>query len=120
MTQAVGICYQCDQPDSITSVRQLLLRVDDALHALLTEQARAERRSVNALANDILTAATTGAASARTRVRLRAAALGMLASPLGEPRPTPPTSTERDKILAKTRGMGPILDRILDEDRDRS
>lgn len=101
-------------------MRQLLLRVDDSLHALLTEKANAEHRSVNALANDMLMAATAGISSSRARVRLRAAALGMLAPPLGDIRPPaslPPG--QRDEVLARTRGIGPVLDQILAEDRDR-
>lgn len=66
-------------------MKQLLLRVDDELHAQLTERAQRERRSVNALANEILSRAM----------------------------------SPRQRVLDRTRGLGPVLDDLIDEDRDR-
>lgn len=105
-------------------MKQLLLRVDDDLHARLTERAKREHRSVNAIANEILS--VVGEGDGRTeseRVRARAAALGMLAPPLKaverHGRPVKDVETLRAEVLDAMRGVGEILDGILDEDRDR-
>lgn len=104
-------------------MKQLLLRVDDDLHARLTERAKREHRSVNAIANEIL--AVVGESNGRTeteKVRARAAALGMLASPLKaveHGRQVRDVEALRAEVLESMRGVGEILDRILDEDRDR-
>lgn len=98
-------------------MKQMLLRVDDELHAQLTERAHRERRSVNALANEILGRAThAGSTSPRQQVRARAAALGLLAPPLAAPALR---HRDRQRVLDRTRGLGPVLDQLLDEDRDR-
>ncbi|MPY98260.1 MAG: toxin-antitoxin system HicB family antitoxin [Actinophytocola sp.] len=102
-------------------MKQLLLRVDDELHAQLTARAQRERRSVNALANEILSRATqAGATSPRQQVRARAAALGLLAAPLAPPEQQPDDSRDRERVLDRTRGLGSVLDDILAEDRDRT
>ena len=75
---------------------------------------------MNALANEILSTATAGGTSPREQVRMRAAARGVLAGPLGEGARVAPTRAEREKILASTRGIGPTVDRSLAEDRDRT
>jgi len=50
------------------------------------------------------------------RLRARAAAMGMLSREI----PARPVSkAERDRIIASTRGIGPIVDRLIDEDRGR-
>ncbi|MCC3764839.1 toxin-antitoxin system HicB family antitoxin [Glycomyces sp. TRM65418] len=105
-------------------MKQLLLRVDDDLHARLTERAKRERRSVNAIANEILSVVGEGdGRTASERVRARAAALGMLAPPLKaverHDRPVKDVETLRAEVLDSMRGVGEILDGILDEDRDR-
>ncbi len=103
------------------SMKQVLLRVDDELHAQLTERAQRERRSVNALANEILSRATqAGATSPRQQVRARAAALGLLAAPLTPPESHPEGADSRQRVLDRTRGLGPVLDDLIDEDRDRT
>lgn len=102
-------------------MKQLLLRVDDALHAQLTERAQREHRSVNALANEILATATRpGSSSPHQAIRARAAALGMLAPPLASSPPEPVGQDQRQKVIDKTRGLGTVIDDILDEDRDRT
>ncbi|MFB9728106.1 toxin-antitoxin system HicB family antitoxin [Haloechinothrix salitolerans] len=102
-------------------MKQLLLRVDDELHAQLTERAQRERRSVNALANEILSRATqAGATSPRHHVRARAAALGLLAAPLATPGRRSEEGDDRQRVLERTRGLGPMLDDLIDEDRDRA
>jgi plasmid stability protein len=102
--------------DIIGKVRQLLLRVPEDLHRRIAARAAREGRSMNAVAGAILDAATdTDIGTPRERLRGRAAALGML-SELDAP---PVSKAERERILASTRGIGPILDRLIDEDRDR-
>src|SRR5690242_4509077 len=65
------------------SMRQLIARVDDDLHARLRERAAHEGRSVNTLVNEILAAAVAGG-DRRTALRMRARATGRLVLP---PRP---------------------------------
>lgn len=70
---------------------------------------------MNAVAGAILDSSMdTDVGDPRERLRARAAALGMLsevdATPVGE--------TERERIIASTRGLGQILDRLIDADRD--
>ncbi|MFC4590911.1 FitA-like ribbon-helix-helix domain-containing protein [Sphaerisporangium corydalis] len=108
-------------------MKQLLLRVDDELHARLRERARREHRSINAIANDILAvAATVDPDSPRDRLRSRAAALGVLAarSPRepgdGAPASPPRHPVDLNTIADLTAGWGPQLEKIFAEDRERS
>lgn len=108
-------------------MKQLLLRVDDQIHARLRERARRERRSVNAIANDILAvAATSDPDSPRDRLKSRAAALGVLATratrDTDEPASVSPAvkHVDMDRITRLTTGWGPQLDVIIAEDRERS
>jgi len=48
------------------------------------------------------------------RLRARARALGMLS----EVPAAPVSKAERDRIIASTRGIGKVLDRIIAEDRE--
>jgi plasmid stability protein len=98
-------------------VKQLLLRVPDDVHRRLTASATKAGRSVNALATEILDAAADAEeGDRRGRLRARAAALGVLraapASSVSGPR--------RQRIIASTAGMGPVLDRLLAQERDRA
>ena len=69
---------------------------------------------MNAVAGAILDAATDAdVGDPRERLRARAAALGML-SEVGAPEVS---EAERERVIASTRGVGPILDRLIDEDR---
>jgi len=107
-------------------MKQLLLRVDDELHARLTMQARAAGVSVNALANKVLGLAIDPAnLSRRDRLQLRLMALGEI----GRDRPRAPrpevtaiTAAElealRERALASMRGAGPVLDEITADWRD--
>lgn len=106
-------------------MKQLLLRVDDELHARLTLQARAAGKSVNALANEVLGLAVDPAnLSRRDRLQLRLMALGEIGG--GRPR-TPRleapaiTSEElealRERALASMRGAGAIGDDLIDYQR---
>jgi plasmid stability protein len=106
-------------------MKQLLLRVDDELHARLTLQARAAGKSVNALANEVLGLAIDPAnLSRRDRLQLRLIAVGEI----GRNRPRqpepylPPLSQEelealRERALESMRGVGPIGDELIDYQR---
>ena len=104
-------------------MKQLLLRVDDDLHARLTERAKREHRSVNAIANEILAVVSEGSGRTATeKVRARAAALGVLAPPLKaveRSRPVRDAEVLRTEVLDSMRGVGPIVDEMLEEDRNR-
>lgn len=97
-------------------MKQLLLRVPDDVHRRLAARAARDGRSVNALATQILDAAVDAdEGDRRARLRATAAAAGLLrlvpASAV--------TPARRRRIVASTRGTGPILDRLLAEERDR-
>ena len=101
-------------------VKQLLLRVPEDLHRRIRARAAREGRSMNAVAGAILDASTDAEESTpltpQQRLRARAAALGMLSREI----PARPVSkAERGRIIASTRGIGKVLDRIIDEDRGR-
>lgn len=98
-------------------VRQLLLRIPPRLHERLASRAAAEGRSINSLATEILDGALGGRPASRTaRLRAKAAAMVMLDSPSTGPDMDP---TARAKIIAATAGIGPVLDQILAEERER-
>jgi HicB family len=110
--------------DIIVRVKQLLLRVPEDLHRRLAARAAREGRSMNAIAGAILDAWTdvdlgippNPPPTPQQRLRARAAALGMLSREI----PARPVSeAERERIIASTRGIGPIVDRLIDEDRGR-
>jgi plasmid stability protein len=101
----------------MSSVKQLLLRVPDDLHRRLSQRAAREGRSVNALATEVLAvAASVDPESRRDRLRLRTATLG-LASDDDPYRPSTSTETDRQKAIDAMRGVGPIIDAIVDEGR---
>ncbi|MFN0092242.1 MAG: toxin-antitoxin system HicB family antitoxin [Acidimicrobiales bacterium] len=95
-------------------MRQLLLRVPDSVHAKIAARAQREGRSINAVATEILDAvAGADPGDRRARLRARAASLGLL-PPSGSTQPAP----SRAEALAAAAGIGPVLDRILAEDRE--
>jgi hypothetical protein len=103
---------------SFVFVKQLLLRVPEDLHRRLAARAAREGRSMNAVAGAILDVATDadigGPPTTQERLRARARALGMLSEV-----PAPEMSkVERERIIASTQGIGPILDRLIVEDRE--
>jgi plasmid stability protein len=105
--------------DIIVSVKQLLLRVPEDLHRRLAARAKREGRSMNAVAGAMLDAATDADLSApptpQERLRARAAALGMLSEvSIDAPQIS---EEERERIIASTRGIGPIADRLIAEGR---
>lgn len=97
-------------------MKQLLLRVPEDLHGRLMARAAREGRSLNAVATEILDAAADAdGADRRSQVRAAAAAAGMLHR--SESQEVSPE--RRLRIIATTRGLGPQVDRILDDERDR-
>ncbi|MGH9054515.1 MAG: FitA-like ribbon-helix-helix domain-containing protein [Acidimicrobiales bacterium] len=98
-------------------MKQLLLRVPDEVHRRLTARAARDGRSVNAVATEILDAAADAdEGDRRARLRARAATLGMRrATPA-----TPVGAARRRRIVASTKGTGPILDRLLADERGRT
>ncbi len=89
----------------------------DEIHRRLAARAARDGRSVNAVATDILDAAVDAdEGERRARLRARAATLGVLRS-------TPSSAVSRARrlrILRSTRGMGPVLDQLLAEERERA
>lgn len=102
--------------DSVSGMKQLLLRVPDDVHRRLAARAARAGQSVNAVANEILDAAVDAdQGDRRARLRARAGTLGVLRSgttPLVD-------GSRRRRVIASTKGTGPILDRILGEERER-
>lgn len=97
-------------------MKQLLLRVPDDIHRRLAARAARAGQSVNAVANEILDAAVDAdEGDRRTRLRARAAALGMLRSTTG----AAVDASKRRRTVGSTRGSGPVLDRLLAEERER-
>lgn len=101
-------------------MKQLLIRVDDEVHARLRQRAKDEGRSVNALLNDVvLIASQVDRDSERDRIRSRAAAMGMLTVIPPAPLSPPLDREQYQQALDGARGWGQVIDGILDEDRDR-
>lgn len=109
--------YQIDLVMASATVKQLLLRVPDEVHRRLTARAARDRRSVNSVATEILDAAADAdEGDRRERLRARAATLGILrAMPA-----TPGSEAKRRRVIASTRGIGPVLDQLLAEERERA
>jgi plasmid stability protein len=98
-------------------MKQLLLRVPDDVHRRLAARAARDGRSVNSVATEILDAAVDAdEGDRRARLRATAAATGLLRSVPAKL----VTSAQRRRIIASTKGTGPILDRLLAEERDRT
>lgn len=98
-------------------VKQILLRVPDEIHRRLTARAARAGRSINAVATEILDATVDAdQGDRRARLRAQAGALGILAAmPAGSA-----TTGQRRRILASAKGLGPLADRLLDEERHRA
>lgn len=96
-------------------MKQLLLRIPEDLHSRLTAQARANGESVNALATSTLEATfSQERLTERDRVRLRARAAGLVPHITSA---TPLTDSEYRHAVQSLRGLGPVLDEILDDER---
>jgi plasmid stability protein len=97
-------------------MKQLLLRIPEELHRRLAARAAREMRSVNALATEILDAAADAdSGDRRTQLRAAAAAAGTLRTV--DARPV--SATRRQRITESTRGLGPQIDRLLAQERER-
>lgn len=97
-------------------MKQLLLRVPEDVHRRLVARAAREGRSLNAVATEILdTAADADGGDRRAQVRAAAAAAGMLRT--ADARPA--SAARRRRVLESTRGLGPQIDRLLADERDR-
>ena len=102
--------------DIMANVRQLLLRVPDDVHRRLTARAAREGRSVNAVATELLDlGANADIGDRRSRVRAAAAAAGLLAGG----RAPAVSPARRKQIIESARGLGPIVDALIDAERDR-
>jgi plasmid stability protein len=94
----------------------MLLRVPDDLHRRLVVRAHRNGQSVNSLANQILDAvADADEDDRRARLRARATALGLRRAAAG----STVVGARRRRVVATTKGTGPVLDRLLAEDRER-
>jgi plasmid stability protein len=93
---------------------QVIIRLDDELHAGLKRRARAEGRSMNALATEVLRRAVEGPVSARATLRARLRGEGRLVEPsaLAE---DPPDHAE---LAARLRQDGVRLSDLVESDRD--
>ena len=99
-------------------VKQLLLRVPEDIHRRLVARAAREGRSLNAVATEILDAAAAADAdSGDRRAQLRAAAAA--AGTLRGVDARPPSADRRRRIIESTRGLGPQIDRLLTQERER-
>ena len=97
-------------------MKQLLFRVPESLHQRLATRAEREGRSMNAVATEILDLAVDAdQGDRRTRLRAKAAALGMLVT-IDAP---PISAARRKRALESTRGLGPIADELIREGRER-
>ena len=97
-------------------MKQLLLRVPESVHGRLAARAQREGRSVNAVATEILDAAADSDQGDR-RARLRAAAAA--AGTLRTVHARRVSTARRRRIIASTRGLGPQVDRLLAQERER-
>jgi plasmid stability protein len=92
-------------------MKQMITRLDDDLHARLKAQAAVEERSMN----DLVVEALIGkldAATTRRAVRERARSTGRLVVP--EPADE---ASDRDEVIASTRGLGDAVSTALAEER---
>ncbi len=103
--------------DIMLAMKQLLLRVPDDVHRRLAARAAREGRSVNAVATEILDAAADAdVGDRRARLRARAAGLGVVR----ELAASNVSAARRHRIIASTDGLGPLADRLLADERDRT
>jgi plasmid stability protein len=94
-------------------VKQLIARIDDDLHRRLKRRAASEGRSLNALVTDALERAVEPE-DPRTELRRRAAARGIN---LHEHDAPPPDPARRAALIERLRGVGPMVDELLEEER---
>lgn len=102
----------------IADMRQMIVRLDDDLHARLKQRAAEEHSSVNAVAVEAFEAFVARTETPRQRLARKAKRLGIR---VVEPRPgTPPFDLERHNALRAELppGLGEIVDMSLAEDRE--
>jgi hypothetical protein len=98
----------------MSGVRQLITRIDDALHARLKQRARDEGRSMNALVTELLEQAVPEE-TPRERLRRRLKAEGRL-----HEFPAPANPPTREEVIEMLRGdAGRAFLEALGEDRAR-
>jgi antitoxin FitA len=97
------------------TMRQLITRIQDDLHARLKAAAAHEGTSMNALVIEALERATGRDLDQRAVVRRRARESGMLVVP-----PQPDRSTSRHDVIESTRGVGTAVSAALAEERGAS
>jgi antitoxin FitA len=97
-------------------VRQLIARIDDALHARLKERARDQGRSVNALVTEILEQAVPEE-TPRERLRRRLEAEGRL---VGIEAPDGAPSLEEVREMLRGEAGQAFLEALKDARADRS
>jgi antitoxin FitA len=90
-------------------MRQLITRIDEALHRRLKQRAAAEGRSVNSLVTDLLRAGLDDRQGA-FREKLRAEGL-LTEAETNEP------LLSRDEVIESTRGWGRAVSEALEADR---
>lgn len=94
-------------------MKQLITRIDDDLHARLKKRAVSESRSVNSIVTEAIESAVEPE-DPREWLRKRAAARGIK---FVERPGKPITPEKRAALLEKTRGLGPVLSEMLEQDR---
>lgn len=95
-------------------MKQILLRVPEETRRKLAARATRAGRSINSVANEILDAAVDAdLGDRRTRLRARAASLGVLRN---VPAPVVPKAHRRG-IISSTTGIGPFVDAYLTAER---
>lgn len=109
-------CYHQHCCDIIGGVKQLLLRVPEDIHRRLVARAAREGRSLNAVATEILdTAADADSGDRRAQLRAAAAAAGTLRRVNARS----VSADRRRRIIESTRGLGPQIDQLLAQERER-
>lgn len=103
----------------IPDVKQIIVRVDDDLHAQLKERAAAEHRSLNTLTVEALQRYLEELADPRVRLYRRAQRLGIktIDAPPGTP-PFDPEEFRREMAEPMPPGLGAFVDSVFAEDRE--
>jgi hypothetical protein len=101
-------------------MRQLITRIDDRLHARLRRRAESEGRSMNSIVTEAIESAVAEREDPNAHLRRRADQLGI--ELVGGYRPVSRAererqNRERDAAVDATRGIGAILDDLIEEDR---
>jgi plasmid stability protein len=94
-------------------MKQLITRIDEDLHARLKRRAASEGRSMNALVTDALEAVVKPG-DLGEEMRRRAAARGIKFAEHDAP---PSDPARRAAVIARTRGLGPMVDELLEYER---